>query len=113
MKKIKQVIALREVGDDLDEGKHFYDDIEFGVGDYFWDSIMGDIKSLLLYGGIHARMHGFYRMTAKRFPYSIYYLIEQEIVQVIAVLPMRKNPKWVKDRLSNRDKKYPINFYGK
>jgi hypothetical protein len=111
MNKIRKVIALREVGDDLYEGKHFYDDIEFGVGDYFWDSIMGDIKSLLLYGGIHTQIHGFYRMAAKRFPCSIYYLIERKIVQVVAVLPMRKNPKWIKDKLRRRKMDFDMNSF--
>ncbi|SMP47350.1 hypothetical protein [Desulfonatronum lacustre] len=105
MKKIQQVIALREVSGDLVDGKHFYDFIEPGVGDYFWDSIMADMKSLLLYGGIHQRMHGLYRMPAKRFPYSIYYTMEQSNVYVVAVLPMRRSPHGIVQTLTGRTKK--------
>jgi len=97
-----QVIALRDVREDLLEGKQFYDSIELGVGDYFWDSIMGDIKSLVLYGGIHSHKHGLYRMPAKRFPYSIYYTVDQNRVHVIAVLPMRQDPQMIKEKLTER-----------
>ncbi len=102
MRKIKKVISLRDAGDDLLEGRQFYDSIEPGVGDYFWDSIMGDIKSLVLYGGIHSHKHGFYRMPAKRFPYSIYYTIDQKCIYVIAVLPMRQDPELIKEKLTER-----------
>ena len=31
-------------------------------------------------------------MFAKRFPYAVYYEIENEIAYVVAVLPMRRDP---------------------
>lgn len=48
---VKDVIILKEVSDDLNEGKAFYDQKEPGVGDYYWDSLLADIESLLLYSG--------------------------------------------------------------
>jgi hypothetical protein len=51
--KIKDVITLKEVANDLNEGKDFYDQREVGVGDYFWDSLVADIESLVIYAGIH------------------------------------------------------------
>ncbi len=35
---VREVVILREVADDLNDGKAFYDQREPGVGDYFWDS---------------------------------------------------------------------------
>ena len=67
---VKEVVALFEVGLDLREGKKFYDEKEKGVGGYFWDSLIADIESLLIYGGIHNKHSGFFRMFAKRFPYA-------------------------------------------
>jgi len=98
----REIIILTEVADDLNDGKAFYDQSEPGVGDYFWDSVLGDIESLLIYAGIHSRAHGLYRMLAKRFPYAIYYEIAAEVVYVIAVLPMRRDPAWIEGRLSGR-----------
>ena len=100
--KTKDVIILKEVADDLNEGKVFYDQRGQGVGDYFWDSLCADIESLTIYAGIHNRRQGLYRMLAKRFPYAIYYEIADDIAYVVAVLPMRRSPGWIKGRLEER-----------
>ncbi len=100
--KVKDVITLKEVGNDLNDGKVFYDKIESGVGDYFWDSLVADIESLIVYAGIHNKKYGLYRMFAKRFPYAIYYEIKGEIAYVVAVLPMRRDPLWIKRRIQQR-----------
>ena len=99
---VKDVVILKEVADDLNDGKAFYDQRESGVGDYFWDSLVADIESLIIYAGIHNRKYGLYRMLARRFPYAIYYEIVDEIAYVVAVLPMRRNPAWIKKRLEER-----------
>jgi len=41
-------------------------------------------------------------MFAKRFPYAIYYEIKGEIAYVVAVLPMRRDPLWIKRRIQQR-----------
>ena len=38
-----------------------------------FDSLFSDIDSLTLYGGVHPKIFGYYRMLSKRFPYAIYY----------------------------------------
>jgi hypothetical protein len=96
---VKDVVILKEVSDDLNDGKAFYDQRKLGVGNYFWDSILADIESLVLYAGIHSKEHGFYRMLAKRFPYAIYYEIVDDVAYVAAVLPMRRNPEWIKRKI--------------
>ncbi len=49
--KIKDVVLLEEVNDDLNEGKAFYNQIRLGVGNYFWDSLVSDFESLYVYAG--------------------------------------------------------------
>lgn len=100
--KVNEVVVLKEVGNDLNEGREFYAQNGTSIGDYFWDSLISDIESLVIYAGVHERIHGLYRMFSKRFPYSIYYEIADNIAYVIAVLPMRRNPTWVIDKLKNR-----------
>lgn len=100
--KIKDIVTLKEVADDLNDGKAFYDQREAGVGDYFWDSLVADIESLIIYAGIHNKRYGLHRMLAKRFPYAIYYEIENEIAYVVAVLPMRRDPAWIERKLKER-----------
>ena len=100
--KIKNVVTMKELADDLNDGKAFYDQREAGVGDYFWDSLIADIESLVIYAGIHNERYGFHRMFAKRFPYAIYYEIKDAIAYVVAVLPMRRDPSWIDRRLRQR-----------
>lgn len=100
--RIEDVVLLKEVANDLNDGKAFYDYREAGVGDYFYDSLVADIESLIIYAGIHNKRYGLHRMLAKRFPYAIYYEIENEIAYVVAVLPMRRDPAWIKRKLKKR-----------
>jgi len=95
-----RVLVAAEI--DLKMGKYFYNDIEQGVGNYFWDSLLSDIESLVIYSGIHKKEFGLHRMLAKRFPYFIYYFVKDDISFVAAVLPMRKNPKWIEIELTER-----------
>ena len=63
---------------DLLSGCAFYDKQGEGVGSYFLDSLYSDIDSLALYGGIHIKVFGYYRLLSQRFPYAVYYRIEEE-----------------------------------
>jgi hypothetical protein len=100
--KVNDVYILEEAVYDLNEGRSFYDLQETGVGDYFWDCLFADIESLIIYAGIHRKKLGFYQMFAKRFPYAIYYEIIDEIAYVVAILPMRRDPAWILEKLKGR-----------
>ena len=103
MTRIKEIIALDEVADDLNDGKAFYDRLSPGLGNYFWDSLMADIESLYLYAGIHSKKLGYLRMISRRFPYSIYYEVKGNIARVIAVLPMRRDPARIEKKIKGRN----------
>jgi hypothetical protein len=100
---INQIRILSDAGNDLYEGRDFYDKQGENIGDYFWDSILSDIESLMIFASVHKKDCGYYRMLAKRFPYAIYYDVNQNVASVIAVLPLRRNPVWIKDKLSGRN----------
>ena len=100
--KTREVIVLNEVVEDLKEGQIFYNRKESGIGDYFFDSLISDLESLRLYAGIHNKRFGLHRMLSRRFPFAIYYAIEEDIAKVIAVLDMRRNPAWIRGKLKNR-----------
>ena len=84
--KVKDVVVLKEVLDDLSDGKAFYEQSGSGIGEYFWDSLLADIESLAIYAGVHIREHGLCRMLSKRFPYAVYYEIVDQTAYLIAVL---------------------------
>ena len=99
---VDEVIVLKQVKDDLKNGRIFYDLNNAGIGDYFIDSIISDIMSLKLYAGIHSKYFDLYRMLSKRFPYAIYYDIKDTKAIVVAVLDLRRNPSWIRDNLEKR-----------
>jgi hypothetical protein len=63
---------------DIQSGQHFYERQQKGLGAYFLDSLFSDIDSLLLYAGIHQQFFSYDRALAKRFPYAIYYRVNEQ-----------------------------------
>lgn len=87
---------------DLKRGFRFYEDQAVGLGDYFLDSIFSDIDSLLLYHGIHPiRFNEYHYMFSKRFPFAIYYTVEDENIYVNAILDCRQDPQKADTRFSD------------
>lgn len=66
------------------------------------DSILSDIDSLYLYASVHIKINGFYRLLAKRFPFAVYYKVNNDVVYVYAVLDCRQNPSWTEARLDEK-----------
>jgi len=86
---------------DLAVGRDFYDRQEIGVGDYFQDCLFSDIDSLVLYAGIHRRVFGFHRLLSKRFPYAIYYRMQDDVVLGFRILDCRGDPQQLRRSLGN------------
>lgn len=95
-----RVQILDEAQRDFVEGYRFYEGQGEGLGDYFLDSLFSDIDSLQFYAGIHPVYFGYNRLLSKRFPFAIYYRVENEMVRVYAVLDCRREPSWTRSRLS-------------
>jgi len=91
--------VLRKAREDIRLGIQFYNRQEKGLGSYFYDSLISDIESLQIYAGIHPQIKNYYRALSKRFPYSIYYKIDTDMIKVYAVLDDRSNPKIIESRL--------------
>lgn len=94
-----RIQILDEAQEDLIEGFRFYEKRELGLGSWFMDSLFSDIDSLLVYAGIHSIVYGYHRCLSKRFPFGIYYDVEEELIRVHAVLDCRRKPSWIRKRL--------------
>jgi len=61
---------------DMADGFWFHEHREVGLGDYFRFSIIADIESLSIHGGVHKVVHGYHRVICKTFPYFVYYRMD-------------------------------------
>jgi len=85
---------------DLIEGFHFYETQQAGIGKYFLANLYADIESLRLFGGIHLKPYkNYHRLLSKRFPFAVFYKVDDEIVFIHAVLDCRRDPAWLRQRL--------------
>lgn len=87
-----RIRLLPEAEKDLEIGADFYESQQAGLGSYFNDCLTADIESLRFYAGIHETYRGFHRSLSKRFPFSIYYLLSDDSVDIYAVLDARQAP---------------------
>lgn len=85
---------------DLENGRRFYDAQGESLGDYFVDSLFSDIDSLALYAGVHPKVYGYFRLLSKRFPYAVYYRIEDDGILVRRVLDLRQDPRKIRHSLT-------------
>lgn len=95
-----KIKILPSAGYDLDEGYDFYERQTEGIGAYFLDSLFSDIDSLIISGGIHPVFLGkYHRLLSKRFPFAIYYQLQEKMIYVHAVVDCRRNPAWIRTKL--------------
>lgn len=98
----RRIVVLAKAATDIEYGIDFYNEIEPGVGAYFRDSIISDIRRLGFFFGQHSSYFGFHRALAARFPFAIYYRDQRDVRQIIAVLDMRRDPEWIRRQLGSR-----------
>ena len=95
-----KIKILSSASQDLIDGYWFYEKQAEGLGTYFLDSLFSDIDSLIINAGIHPLHFGrYHRMLSKRFPFAVYYRIENKTALVYGVLDCRRNPAWIKKKL--------------
>jgi plasmid stabilization system protein ParE len=94
-----RIKILRSAIDDLHSARLFYEKQGEGIGEYFFDSIFSDIDSLMLYAGIHQKVFSYHRLLSKRFPYAVYYTLEQDLIVIRRILDLRHNPRKIRKAL--------------
>ncbi|MGZ8842127.1 MAG: type II toxin-antitoxin system RelE/ParE family toxin [Pyrinomonadaceae bacterium] len=95
-----RIEILEEAELDLIEGFHFYENQEAGLGLYFRTNLYTDIESLKNYAGIHSQPYKpYHRLLSRKFPFAIFYTVENDTVFIHAVLDCRKDPAWIRERL--------------
>ena len=96
-----RIKVLSSAVNDLHAGRLFYEPQGEGLGEYYFDSLFSDIDSLVLNAGIHPKVFGYHRLLSKRFPYAVYYTIEDDVAVVWRVLDLRRNPDTIRQALDH------------
>lgn len=99
-----RIQVLDEAEDDLLAGREFYDLQEPGVGDYFAVALASDIDSLILFAGIHPMEFGFPSRPLEAVSFRSNYLVEDAIIRVYAVLDLRRDPAWIRRKMTTRER---------
>ncbi len=95
-----RVKISQDAFEDLNDGFLFYEAQDFGLGDYFVSSLRADIERLKVSATAHRVVYLDYRRFLSRvFPYGIFYTVDGDFVVVWAVIDLRRDPEWIRDRL--------------
>ena len=89
---------------DLEIAYEFYEAQKEGLGNYFIDVILSEIKMLEFYGCLHQKVFNYHRMLSKKFPFGIYYECDkkEKIIYIVGILDLRKNPVSIEKYLQKR-----------
>jgi plasmid stabilization system protein ParE len=97
-----QVRISEDALQDLRDGYVFYDAQERGLGDYFLTCLRADIEALRIYAGNHRIVYqDYHRLLSRVFPYGVFYTMEEGCAVVWAVIDLRRDPEWIRRKLSN------------
>jgi hypothetical protein len=95
-----KIKILGSASQDLIDGYWFYENQAEGVGKYFLYTLFSDIDSLEFHAGIHPiYFEKYHRLLSDKFPFAIYYRVENERVLVYSILDCRRDPAWTRDQL--------------
>lgn len=97
-----EILITESAADDIAEAYLFYEMQHPGLGDYFESSILTDIRSLLIYAGVHeVHFKIYFRKITPHFPFAIYYTLDDKQIYIHAVIDTRKKPSNLDNRFLN------------
>jgi plasmid stabilization system protein ParE len=90
-----------EAEQDLSEAYHYYQDCRDGLGDEFLLCIEATLATITrqpsLYASVHRNVH---RALIHRFPFGVFYFVEDDHIIVVAVMHMRRSPQFWHKRVN-------------
>ena len=100
----QQLRFLPQAESDLRIGRAWYEERSPGVGDAFLHEFFATIDDILEHPLLYRTEQGdVRRRLLRRFPYSIYFLVEGTVVLVVGVFHCARDPQGIEDELRDRD----------
>ena len=95
-----KIKLIESASRELFETYDFYEKQGEGLGAHFASSVFAEIDSLGKFGGIHPVFFGrYHRLVCTRFPFTIYYSIDGDVVIIRAIIDSRRDPEWIEEQL--------------
>ena len=95
---------LPAVEDDIITGYTWYEDKASGLGEDFIRMIYAGINNISRTPLFHPQVYGEYRRClTRRFPYAIYYKIDEKKVIILGLFHCARDPQKINHHLSNRN----------
>ena len=92
--------VLPKAEQDLSEAFRWYEERRKGLGHDFLLQLDAGFRFLERTPLVYPELYrGIRRHLIKRFPYKIFYLVEQNTVAILAVLYGGRDPQWIRKRL--------------
>lgn len=89
--------------DELNAAAIYYEQNRPGLGERFVDIIEDGIRQIKASPEMWSKIHGeVRRCLVPRFPYGIIYIIQEEIIFVLAVMHLRRKPEYWLRRLKEK-----------
>jgi toxin ParE1/3/4 len=97
-----QLVFHKDVEFDVQEAYRWYEKHQPGLGEAFLSAIEEVFDRLRRFPQVHQRFwNDVRRARPKRFPYAVYYRMQQNRVEVIAVQHRRRDPNEWQSRFSD------------
>ena len=97
-----RIIIRPEAEDDLIDEYNWYEEQSKGLGFDFLRCIDASLNSIKHYPKMYRKIYkNIHRAFIRRFPYGIFYLIDEDKIVVLAILHAKRDPKLWKKRISN------------
>jgi hypothetical protein len=96
---------LPEVEEDVIAGYLWYEEKARGLGEEFLRVFYACVNELLRNALLYQKVYGeFRRRLLRRFPYAIYFRVEQNEILVFGLFHCARDPRTIRLSLSDRDK---------
>lgn len=99
----REVVYLPEVSRDYFGAQRYYETISPGTGERFqaaFKKAEHEIEAGLITH--HVDFTHYHRVNLHRFPYAMFYRLHESRIVVVALLPIRRDPKSIHQELANR-----------
>ena len=94
----KQIIIRPEAEADIQDAFLWYEQQRNGLGNDFLLCVEEALSIIRRNPEMYPRVHkNVYRSLIRRFPYGVFYIIEEDRIVILAVFHAKRNPKQWKD----------------